>query len=169
VQPECASRQNSLDHRRPIFFIAAQPVDAYREIRPDYDGWSSGPIIYAYVGGNPVSEVDPDGLQVRPSLMPQGTIYNGTGDIAGQIWIGNQMRDGAIRNYNNVQRKAEDAWGPRVTSVCLVSVTNVPQKPYACSAANPTGAASLPTTGPVMSTPGQGTSTCLQWGLTVGQ
>ena len=63
AQPECASRQKPLTTRRPTFFIAAQPVDASREIRPGYDDCTSGPIIYAYVGGNPVSKIDPLGLE----------------------------------------------------------------------------------------------------------
>lgn len=55
--------------------------------------WLRGGInTYAYVGGNPISYVDPDGLRG----LSQGTIYRGTGDINGQIWVGNQMRSGAI-------------------------------------------------------------------------
>jgi hypothetical protein len=126
---------------------------------------SAGTNAYSYVSGNPVSYVDPDGLQKG---LPQGTMYRGTGDINGQIWIGNQMRNGAIQNYSSRQQNANDAWGPGVRSVCLVSTTNVPQKPNQCSASNPTGADSLPTTGPVMSAPGQSGGTCLQWGLAVG-
>jgi hypothetical protein len=85
VQPECASRQNSLDHRRPIFFIAAQPVDAYREIRPDYDGWSSGPIIYTYVGGNPISRVDPTGLDTYVASRDLASFGNSARSLSNPI------------------------------------------------------------------------------------
>ncbi|MYN09008.1 RHS repeat-associated core domain-containing protein, partial [Pseudoduganella aquatica] len=138
-----------------------------RYLQSDLIGFAGGINTYAYVEGNPVSNVDPGGLQKG---MPQGTMYRGTGDINGQIWIGNQMRNGAIQNFSSRTRNAYDAWGPKVQSVCLVSVTHIPQPPLQCSASNPTGAATLPTTGPVMSSPGQGGSTtCLQWGLAMVQ
>ena len=127
-------------------------------------GLEGGINTYAYVGGNPVSYVDPDGLLG----LSQGTIYRGTGDIHGQIWVGNQMRDGAIQSYGARQRDAQKAWGPGIRSVCLVSTNSVAQTPNQCSASNPTGAASLPTSGPVVSAPGQSGSTCLQWGVAVG-
>lgn len=134
-------------------------------LQSDPIGLEGGINTYAYVDGNPISYVDPEGLR---SLLPQGTIYRGTGDIYGQIWIGNQMRNGAIQNYSSRQQNANAAWGPGIQSVCLVSTTNLAQTPNQCSASNPTGADSLPATGPVMSAPGQSGSTCLQWGLQVG-
>jgi len=148
------------------------PLPWYGELMSDRRYTQSDPIglegginTYAYVGGNPISYVDPDGLR---GLMPQGTIYRGTGDINGQIWVGNQMRNGAIQTFSSRQQNANAAWGPGVRSVCLVSTTRVPQTPNQCSASNPTGASSSPTSGPVMSAPGQSGGTCLQWGLTVG-
>lgn len=135
-----------------------------RYTQSDPIGLEGGINTYTYVGGNPVSYVDPDGLRG----LSQGTIYRGTGDIHGQIWVGNQMRDGAIQSYGARQRDAQKAWGPGIRSVCLVSTNSVAQTPNQCSASNPTGAASLPTSGPVVSAPGQSGSTCLQWGVAVG-
>ena len=67
AQPECTSTQNSSPTQESIFFNPAQPLEASTEIAFAYGRCSSGPIIHAYVGGNPVSDVDPNGLQrVRP-------------------------------------------------------------------------------------------------------
>jgi RHS repeat-associated protein len=137
-----------------------------RFISEDPIGWASGQVNnYSYVEGNPISFVDPEGLQKGP--MPQGTIYRGTGDINGQIWIGNQMRNGAIQNYSSIQRRAQDAFGPGIMSVCVRSTCDIPQPANQCTASNPTGAPSLPTSGPVMSAPGQSRCTCTQWGIAV--
>ena len=48
--------------RERIFFIRTQALVASSKNALAYDGWSSGSIIYAYVGGNPLSNIDPNGL-----------------------------------------------------------------------------------------------------------
>ena len=164
----------ALNLRFPGQYFDKESGLSYNYFR-DYDGTSgrysqSDPIglaggvnTYAYVEGNPVSYADPEGLQKGP--MPQGTMYRGTGDINGQIWIGNQMRNGAIQNYSSIQRRANEKFGPGILSVCVRSTCDVQQPPNQCSASNPTGAATLPTSGPVMSAPGQSGCTCTQWAL----
>ena len=80
AQPECASTQNSILHREPVFFIPRQALVASSKNALAYDGWSSGPIIYTYVGGNPISRVDPMGLLDR--LVFDGRTLTGYEDFA---------------------------------------------------------------------------------------
>ena len=80
AQPECASTQNSTLHREPIFFIRPQALEASNENALAYDGWSSGPIIYAYVYANPLSFVDPLGLDVLVCFYAGGVGHVGVGD-----------------------------------------------------------------------------------------
>ncbi len=77
--PECASRQKTLTTWRPIFFIRPQALEASSKNALPYDDWSSGSIIYAYVGGNPISGIDPCGLFdiTNPAdwpTIPQGVV-----------------------------------------------------------------------------------------------
>ena len=96
-----------------------------RYTQSDPIGLEGGINTYAYVGGNPISYVDPDGLR---GLMPQGTIYRGTGDINGQIWIGNQMRNGAIQNFSSPPLWQNlTNWDNTRTGVFVVPATAVNQ------------------------------------------
>jgi hypothetical protein len=80
AQPECASRKKPTDSRERVFFIRPQALEAPSKNALPYDGWSSGPIIYAYVGGNPLSYVDPLGLS---ALGDAGAFIGGWGGRVG--------------------------------------------------------------------------------------
>jgi hypothetical protein len=96
---KCASRQKPLTTRRPIFFAAAQPVDASSKNALAYDGWSSGPIIYSYALGNPVSLIDPDGLDATVCLYPASGPWGHVGiGINSSSTAGLYPRDGASGN-----------------------------------------------------------------------
>ena len=71
-------------------------------------GLLGGFNTYAHVNGQPTMFTDPEGLR---NVLPQGTIYRGTGDINGQIWIGNQMRDGAIQSSEARRDNATNLFG----------------------------------------------------------
>jgi hypothetical protein len=72
---KCGSRKNSAKPTECIFFISLQTRIAPRKIGFGYDEWMSGQTIYAYVGGDPVSQVDPDGLLVMSTV---GGVQRGT-------------------------------------------------------------------------------------------
>jgi hypothetical protein len=80
AQPECASRAKTTDRRERAFFIRPQALEASSKNGLTYDGWSSGPIIYAYVGGDPISNIDPSGLK---SVGQCAIEHNGLEDFFG--------------------------------------------------------------------------------------
>lgn len=128
-----------------------------RWLTKDPIGLQGGYNVYAYVEGNPISYTDPEGLR---SPMPQGTMYRGTGDIQGQIWIGNQMRNGAIQNYDSLQRRAQDLFNPQVGTVCKRTTCDLPIPQNQCTPSNPSGGPISPS-GPQMSAPGA--CQCVEW------
>ena len=97
--PECASRQNPIPTRRPIFFIAAQVVDASGKNALAYDECTSGPIIYGYVGNNPVNRVDPSGLSAANAAMLIGGLVGRAGAIGGGFAAGAQLAVDGIMSF----------------------------------------------------------------------
>lgn len=114
---------------------------------------------YSYAESNPTRYVDPEGLQIR---APQGTIYRGTGDIAGQQWIARTLQGEALLNYESNMRFAQKFYGPQVRPVCVKSTCDIPQSSDQCSASNPNGDRVVKVSGPVATAPGAGQCTCLQ-------
>lgn len=92
AQPECASTQNFPFHREPVFFIPRQALDAYSKNALTYDGCTSGAIIYTYVGGNPVSFVDPTGEFGVPGAIAGGLLGGISGGFGAAATGGNVVR-----------------------------------------------------------------------------
>jgi len=75
---KCASTKNCSPPRRAVFVFAAHIVESLQENARRYDGHASGGLLgginmYAYVGGNPISGIDPYGLFdiTNPADWPQ--------------------------------------------------------------------------------------------------
>jgi RHS repeat-associated protein len=129
-----------------------------RFISEDPIGWASGQTNnYGYVKGNPVSYVDPEGLQgvqPAPMLRPQPQIPGPAGQYP------------YIRPEWNYPFLPE---AQQLTRVCVRTSCPVDQ-PQMCTAGNPTGASKQWKQGPFISAPGGLSSACvcLEYGWGVG-
>jgi hypothetical protein len=56
--------------RGRVFVLRSQPRDSHQEITWVYDGCASGVDVYAYVEGDPVSFIDPEGLLPKKWVKP---------------------------------------------------------------------------------------------------
>ena len=92
---ECASTQKNIDSRELVFFIRPQALEASSKNALPYDDGSSGAIIYAYVGGNPLNRIDPLGLWSFTYGQYYGVGWqvtfgndNGNGFMTGRVGFG---------------------------------------------------------------------------------
>ena len=91
-----APKQKKFDSRERVFFILRQALEATSKNALNYDACASGWIIYSYVGGNPISFVDPYGLNpgavagagIGSFFGPVGTVVGGVIGFGAGAWLG---------------------------------------------------------------------------------
>src|SRR5208282_4947926 len=77
-----------------VFVQSAQTVTASRQNAFDYDECMSGSIIYTYVGGNPLSRIDPSGNSWQTALI--GAFIGGVSGYYGSLATGGNPEDARV-------------------------------------------------------------------------
>jgi hypothetical protein len=113
VKPKLASRQKSNYTGKRAFFISPLAAESPWENLPCYDELATGRGVYAYVGGNPVNEIDPRGLsgngtgygptQFNPYALPLGTIVMSWGANGALGLQGIDVTSGVYLNLDTLQ------------------------------------------------------------------
>ena len=95
--------------RKRVFFITPQARIAPSKNGSTYDACSSGSIIYAYVGGNPISFTDPMGLWIFQQST--GNLYSEGNNPSAITFVGSGYF-GAVGYQNNGATESLGSVGP---------------------------------------------------------